>query len=88
MRILVTGGAEFIGSNFVHYVLSEHDDDEVVTLDGLTYVGSRDNLDGVLDDPRRAFVEGDIRDRELVSELIEDIGAVVNFAAEHMLIAR
>jgi len=82
MRILVTGGAGFIGSNFVHRVLSEHDDDEVVTLDALTYAGSRDNLDGVLDDPRHTFVEGDIRDRELVSELIEDVDAVVNFAAE------
>ena len=82
MRILVTGGAGFIGSNFVHHVLSEHDDDEVVTLDALTYAGSRDNLDGVLDDPRHTFVEGDIRDRELVSELIADVDAVVNFAAE------
>ncbi|WP_281194382.1 dTDP-glucose 4,6-dehydratase [Halorubrum sp. F4] len=82
MLILVTGGAGFIGSNFVHHVLSEHDDDEVVTLDALTYAGSQDNLDGVLDDPRHTFVEGNIRDRELVSELIEDVDAVVNFAAE------
>ena len=52
MRILVTGGAGFIGSNFVHYVLDEHEDDEVITLDALTYAGSKDNLDGVLDDPR------------------------------------
>lgn len=82
MRILVTGGAGFIGSNFVHYVLDEHDEDEVVTLDALTYAGSKDNLEGVLDHPRHEFVEGDIRNRELVTELIDDADAVVNFAAE------
>ncbi|WP_311173088.1 dTDP-glucose 4,6-dehydratase [Halobellus ordinarius] len=82
MRILVTGGAGFIGSNFVHYVLDEHDEDEIVTLDALTYAGSKDNLDGVLDHPRHEFVEGDIRDRELVTELVADVDAVVNFAAE------
>ncbi|CDK39320.1 dTDP-glucose 4,6-dehydratase [Halorubrum sp. AJ67] len=82
MRILVTGGAGFIGSNFVHHVLAEHDDDEVVTLDALTYAGSKANLDGVLDDPRHEFVEGDIRDRELVTDLVADVDAVVNFAAE------
>lgn len=82
MRILVTGGAGFIGSNFVHYVLDEHEDDEVITLDALTYAGSKDNLDGVLDDPRHEFVEGDIRDRELVTDLVADVDAIVNFAAE------
>ncbi|WP_049979572.1 dTDP-glucose 4,6-dehydratase [Halolamina rubra] len=82
MRILVTGGAGFIGSNFVHYVLDEHDEDEVVTLDALTYAGSKENLEGVLDHPRHEFVEGDIRNREIVTELIGDVDAVVNFAAE------
>lgn len=82
MRILVTGGAGFIGSNFVHHVLNEHEDDEVVTLDALTYAGSRDNLDGVLDDPRHKFVEGDIRNRDLVTDLVDDVDAIVNFAAE------
>jgi dTDP-glucose 4,6-dehydratase len=82
MRILVTGGAGFIGSNFVHYVLDEYDEDEIVTLDALTYAGSKDNLAGVLDHPRHEFVEGDIRDRELVTELVADVDAVVNFAAE------
>jgi len=81
VRILVTGGAGFIGSNFVHYLLSEGDD-EVVTLDALTYAGSRSNLDGVLDHPRHEFVEGDIRDRDLVTSLVADADAVVNFAAE------
>ncbi|SHH68360.1 dTDP-glucose 4,6-dehydratase [Halobaculum gomorrense] len=82
MRILVTGGAGFIGSNFVQYVLDEHVNDEVVTLDALTYAGSKDNLDGVLDDPRHEFVEGDIRDRDLVTDLVSDVDAIVNFAAE------
>ena len=82
MRILVTGGAGFIGSNFVHYLLNEHEDDEVITLDALTYAGSKDNLDGVLDDPRHEFVKGDIRDRQLVSDLVADVDAIVNFAAE------
>jgi dTDP-glucose 4,6-dehydratase len=82
MRILITGGAGFIGSNFVHYLLNEYEDNEVITLDALTYAGSKDNLDGVLDDPRHEFVEGDIRDRELVSDLVADIDVIVNFAAE------
>ncbi|WP_276279679.1 dTDP-glucose 4,6-dehydratase [Halorussus caseinilyticus] len=82
MRILVTGGAGFIGSNFVHYVLGEHDDAEVVTLDALTYAGSRDNLEGVLDDPRHEFVRGDVRDQNLVTDLVADVDVVVNFAAE------
>lgn len=82
MRLLVTGGAGFIGSNFVHHVLEEHEDDEVVTLDVLTYAGSRDNLAGALEDPRHEFVEGDIRDDELVRDLVADVDAIVNFAAE------
>ena len=82
MRILVTGGAGFIGSNFVHYALNEHEDDEIVTLDALTYAGSHENLDGVLDNPRHQFVEGNIRDEELVADLVEDVDAIVNFAAE------
>jgi len=82
MRILVTGGAGFIGSNFVHYVLDEYEDDEVITLDALTYAGSKANLEGALDDPRHEFVEGDIRDHSLVADLVADVDAVVNFAAE------
>jgi len=82
MHILVTGGAGFIGSNFVHYVLDEHEEDEVITLDALTYAGSKANLDGVLDSPRHEFVEGDIRDQELVENLVADVDAIVNFAAE------
>ena len=81
MRILVTGGAGFIGSNFVQYLLDKHDD-SVVTLDALTYAGSTDNLEGVLDHPRHEFVEGDIRDEDLVADLVAGVDAVVNFAAE------
>lgn len=81
MRLLVTGGAGFIGSNFVRYIL-EQSDDEIVNLDSLTYAGSERNLEGILDHPRHEFVEGDIRDEELVSSLLTDVDAVVNFAAE------
>ncbi|WP_435333077.1 dTDP-glucose 4,6-dehydratase [Haloarchaeobius sp. TZWWS8] len=81
MRLLVTGGAGFIGSNFVHLVLDETDH-EVTTLDALTYAGSKSNLEGVLDDPRHEFVEGDICNDELVGELVSGVDAVVNFAAE------
>ena len=81
MHVLVTGGAGFIGSNFVHLLLDETEY-EVTTLDALTYAGSSDNLDGVLDDERHEFIEGDIRNRELVTDLLTDADAVVNFAAE------
>ena len=81
--ILVTGGAGFIGSNFVRLVLAETDR-AVVVLDKLTYAGNLDNLAGLLDHPRLAFVEGDIADRETVRRVFEehDPTEVVNFAAE------
>ncbi|WP_436932545.1 dTDP-glucose 4,6-dehydratase [Halosimplex halobium] len=82
MRILVTGGAGFIGSNYVRYLLDSRDDVDIVTLDALTYAGSRSNLDGILNHPNHEFIEGDICDRELVADLLEDTDAVVNFAAE------
>jgi dTDP-glucose 4,6-dehydratase len=82
MRLLVTGAAGFIGSNFVHYWLEHHPDDNVVALDMLTYAGNRANLDGVHE--RIDFVEGDIGDLELGRRLLEqyDIEVAVNFAAE------
>jgi dTDP-glucose 4,6-dehydratase len=82
MKVLVTGGAGFIGSTYVRFILDRWPDDEVVTLDALTYAGSLANLDGVLDDPRHCFVEGDIADRSLVDDLVASCDAVVNFAAE------
>lgn len=81
MRLLVTGGAGFIGSNFVHYVL-EATDHDVITLDALTYAGSKSNLEGVLDSPRHDFVEGDVCDGDLVADLMADSDVVLNFAAE------
>lgn len=81
MRLLVTGGAGFIGSNFVHYALEETDH-TVITLDALTYAGSRSNLADVRDTPRHEFVEGDIRNRDLVDSLVSEVDAVLNFAAE------
>jgi dTDP-glucose 4,6-dehydratase len=82
MRLLVTGGAGFIGSNFVHYWLDRHPDDHVVVYDLLTYAGNRDNLAGV--EERIVFVEGDICDRELGETTLRTNGVdvVVNFAAE------
>ena len=81
MRLLVTGGAGFIGSNFVRHRLAAHPDDAVVVLDKLTYAGRRENLDG-LPDERLEFVEGDISDRDAVASAINGCDAIVNFAAE------
>ena len=83
-NILVTGGAGFIGSNFVHYLLENYDDISVVNLDLLTYAGNLDNLADISGDKRYTFVKGDIHDRELVNQLFDQYGfdTVVNFAAE------
>jgi dTDP-glucose 4,6-dehydratase len=82
MKLLITGGAGFIGSNFVCHILKEHPDYEVVDLDALTYAGDLDNLKEVMDNPRHKFVHGQIEDSELVDRLMEGIDAVVHFAAE------
>lgn len=81
MKLLVTGGAGFIGSNFVEYVVEETDH-AVITLDLLTYSGSRSNLAMIKDDPQHRFVEGDIRDEEIVNKLASQTDVIVNFAAE------
>jgi dTDP-glucose 4,6-dehydratase len=81
MRLLVTGGAGFIGSNYVRHRLTGHPDDAVVVLDKLTYAGRRENLDG-LPDERLEFAEGDISDRDAVASAINGCDAIVNFAAE------
>ena len=83
-KILVTGGAGFIGSNFLHYILKNREDIQVVNLDTLTYAGNLENLISVQDDPRYTFVKGDIRDRALVNELFSryEFDTVVHFAAE------
>jgi len=82
MKLLVTGGAGFIGSNFIRHVLREHPADRVVNLDKLTYAGNPANLADVQRDPRYAFVHGDICDAALVREVLHGVDAVVNFAAE------
>ncbi len=83
MKLLVTGGAGFIGSNFIHHVLEEHPQWEVTNLDRLTYAGNLENLKAVQDEPRYHFVKGDIADRELVDSLLsQDFDVIVNFAAE------
>lgn len=80
MRLLVTGGAGFIGANFVHSTVREHPEDSVTVLDALTYAGRRESLAGVEDSIR--LVVGDITDAELVSRLVAESDAVVHFAAE------
>jgi dTDP-glucose 4,6-dehydratase len=83
-RLLVTGGAGFIGSNFVHYWLREHADDRVVVLDALTYAGNVANLAPVMNRPAFRFVQGDIGDSPLVEQLLreEKLDTIVHFAAE------
>jgi dTDP-glucose 4,6-dehydratase len=82
VRLLVTGGAGFIGSEFVRMTLREHTDDSVIVLDKLTYAGNERNLDPVRSDRRFRFVRGDICDAATVGELAADVDVIVNFAAE------
>lgn len=84
MNILVTGGAGFIGSNFVHYILENEKDADVINLDLLTYAGNIHNLDDIEQNSRYHFVEGNISNSELVCHLIKEyqISHIVNFAAE------
>jgi dTDP-glucose 4,6-dehydratase len=83
MKILVTGGAGFIGSNFIHYMLRSHPDYDIVNLDYLTYAGNLENLVDVERNPKYTFVKGDITDREGVKDVFDrGIDVVVHFAAE------
>jgi dTDP-glucose 4,6-dehydratase len=84
MNLIVTGGAGFIGSNFVRHILTTYPEYKVVNLDLLTYAGNIHNLDDLKDNPNHVFVKGNITDRELVVGLIKEhnIDAIVNFAAE------
>src|SRR5689334_16038667 len=83
-NLLITGGAGFIGSNFVHYMLGKYDDYRVVVYDKLTYAGRLENLARVQDNPRFGFVRGDICDMAAVRAAITEhnIDTIVNFAAE------
>jgi dTDP-glucose 4,6-dehydratase len=82
MHILVTGGAGFIGSNFIHYLVEARPDWTVSNLDKLTYAGNLENLEGIAGRPGYRFVRGDICDRETVGPLLAEAEVVVNFAAE------
>jgi dTDP-glucose 4,6-dehydratase len=84
MKLLVTGGAGFIGSNFIHHVLDAHSDWQVTNLDKLTYAGNLENLKDIKKDNRYRFIKGDIADSELVDRLLlgQSFDVVVNFAAE------
>lgn len=82
MRLLVTGGAGFIGSNFIHYWLKNHPTDEIVNLDLLTYAGNLDNLKDIEKNPKYTFIKGDICDVKIVEKAIDNVDTVIHFAAE------
>jgi len=82
MKLLVTGGAGFIGSNFIRYWLKKYPSDQIVNLDKLTYAGNLSSLRGIEDNPNYRFVKGDICNGKLVDDLITDVDIVVHFAAE------
>ena len=82
MKLLVTGGAGFIGSCFVRHILNKYKDYKVINLDALTYAGNIGNLDDVKNNPNYSFVHGNICDKKLVRELVKEVDAVINFAAE------
>lgn len=83
MKLLVTGGAGFIGSNFVLYMLQQHPDYEIVNVDALTYAGNLENLKAIENNPNYTFVKADITDVTAMDELIsQGVDVVVNFAAE------
>lgn len=82
MKILVTGGAGFIGSNYIRYILETYPDVQIINLDLLTYAGNVANLAAVEKDPRYTFVKGDVCDTTLVNSLVNNVDAIVHFAAE------
>ena len=81
-NILVTGGAGFIGSNFVRYMVEKYSEYHIINLDALTYCGNLENLKDIEDKDNYTFVKGDIRDKAIVDELVEKSDYVINFAAE------
>jgi len=82
MKILLTGGAGFMGSNMIHYLLRTYSDVEVINFDNLTYAGNLESLADIADDPRYTFVKGNISDAEAVDRVVEGVDLVINYAAE------
>jgi len=82
LKLLVTGGAGFIGSNFIRYMLKVHPEYKIINLDKLTYAGNTDNLKDIENNANYDFVKGDICDNSLISNLVKEVDVVVNFAAE------
>lgn len=82
MKYLITGGAGFIGSNFIHYLFNKYPDVQVINLDKLTYAGNLDSLKKFEKNPNYTFVKGDIVDARVVDELVPQVDVIVNFAAE------
>ena len=82
MKVLITGGAGFMGSHFVKYILKKYPDYRVINLDKLTYAGNPNNLKEIEKNPHYKFVKGDIADKDLVSQLTKGVNAIVNYAAE------
>jgi dTDP-glucose 4,6-dehydratase len=84
MKLLITGGSGFIGSNFIRLMIGSHSDLEIINLDLLTYAGNPDNLKGIDKDPRYTFIKGDICDRDIVNAILKKnrVDAIVHFAAE------
>ena len=82
MKLLVTGGAGFIGSCFIRHILNKYNDYKIINLDALTYAGNIENLDDIKDNKNYSFVHGNICDKKLVRDLVSEVDCVINFAAE------
>ena len=81
-KLLVTGGAGFIGSNFIRHMLNNHNNLQIINLDKLTYAGNLNNLKDIDEDNRYRFVKGDICDKSIVDSLVKEADIILNFAAE------
>jgi dTDP-glucose 4,6-dehydratase len=83
MKLLITGGAGFIGSNFIHYLLRKYPDYEIINLYKLTYAENLENLRDIEKNPHYRFIQGDIRDEKIVNDIVQTgIDVIVNYAAE------